>query len=145
MSDIFDKYNNIFLKMDIESFEFRWLQTLSIEQLNKIKQLVIEFHYPFTNPGFGHFDMPLFIDQKLDTLKKISETHTLIHLHGNNCCDTDIYNGIVVPNIFECRYIRKDIQHGVKLNSAIIPSVLDRPNISKPDIILTDYPFVTRF
>ena len=38
--DMFEKYNNIFLKMDIETYEFRWLQTLSNEQLNKINQIL---------------------------------------------------------------------------------------------------------
>jgi len=140
--DIFNKYDNIFLKMDIETYEYRWLQVLSLEQLNKIKQLVIEFHFPFTEPGFTHLDAPLPIDQKLDVLNKLSKTHTLVHLHPNNCCSTTIYNNVVVPNVFECTYIRKDIQKAGIMNSELIPTILDRPNIPGQDINLTSYPFV---
>lgn len=142
LSDIFDKYNDIFLKMDIETFEFRWLQSLSLEQLSKIKQLIIEFHYPFTEPGFTHLDVPLPVDQKQDVLKKIYETHTLIHLHPNNCCGIDIYEGFIVPNVFECTYIRKDVQDKGKYSSESIPTHLDRPNVPSSDIYLNTYPFV---
>ena len=140
--DMFEKYNNIFLKMDIETYEFRWLQTLSNEQLNKIKQMVIEFHFPFTEPGFTHLDAPLHVSKKLDVLKKLAETHTLIHLHGNNCCGTASFDNIIVPNVFECTYVRKDIQSSDTLSTDSIPSILDRPNVGGSDIYLNWYPFV---
>lgn len=139
--DIFDKYNNIFLKMDIETYEFRWLQVLSVEQLKKIKQIIIEFHFPFTEPGFTHLDTPLPVDQKLSVLKKLAETHTLIHLHPNNCCSTVLFNSITVPNVFECTYVRKDVQIPNKLNVESLPTSLDRPNVPGRDIYLTGYPF----
>ena len=41
---LIDKYNNIFLKMDIEGGEIPWILSLNTEQLNKFKQIVIEFH-----------------------------------------------------------------------------------------------------
>lgn len=142
LSDIFEKYDNIFLKMDIETFEFRWIQSLSLEQLKKIKQLVIEFHFPFTEPGFTHLDAPLSIDNKQGVLKKLYETHTLIHLHPNNCCGTYVYERSIVPNVFECTYIRNDIQNKGKYNTESIPTHLDRPNVAGPDICLNTYPFV---
>jgi len=140
--DMFEKYNNILLKMDIETYEYRWLQTLSLEQFGKIKQLIIEFHFPFTEPGFTHLDTPLPINQKLDILKKLSETHVLIHLHPNNCCGTTVYDNTTVPNVFECTYVRKDIQSKNNFNSDIIPTLLDRPNIDNIEICLSGYPFV---
>jgi hypothetical protein len=140
--DVMQLYNNIFLKMDIETYEYRWLQIMPPESLNKIKQMVIEFHFPFTDQVFAHLDMPLPIDQKTDTLKKITNTHTLIHLHPNNCCGTTLYNGIPVPNVFECTYVRNDIQQGRIKNKERIPTNLDRANIPGEDIILSSYPFV---
>ena len=71
--DKFETYHDIFLKMDIETFEFRWLQKLSMEQIWKIKQLVIEFHFPFTEPGFTHLDAPLPVNEKLGVLQRLAE------------------------------------------------------------------------
>lgn len=135
--DIFEKYNQIFLKMDIESSEYCWLQILSTNQLSKIKQMVIEFHFPF-------FDRPIPISQKLQTLHELTNTHTLIHLHANNFCGTTTYNGIVVPNVFECTYVRNDIQKPERLNTDRLPTCLDRPNVPLDDIYLDGYPFVNK-
>ena len=139
--DIMQPYNNIFLKMDIETFEFRWLEQLPEDIMKKIKQIVIEFHFPFTEPGFTHLDRPLPISNKLNVLQKIINTHTLIHLHGNNCCGTTIYKNITVPNVFECTYIRNDVHNFNGFNTISIPHPLDSPNIGGPDISLKGYPF----
>ena len=141
LHSIINQHNNIFLKMDIETFEFRWLLTLNDELLTKIKQLVIEFHFPFNEPGFTTLDQPLPVNLKMDVLKKITNTHTLIHLHANNCCGTRIFNGITVPNVFECTYIRNDLVSEYKLNSQAIPHPLDKPNTNNPEIHLSGYPF----
>jgi hypothetical protein len=50
--DYFHKYDNIFLKMDIETWEYLWLENFPIDLLKKVKQLVIEFHFPFTLEPF---------------------------------------------------------------------------------------------
>jgi hypothetical protein len=142
LHDLIPSYDNIFLKMDIETYEFRWLQTLTVEQLNKFTQIVIEFHFPFNEPGFTHLDEPLPVPEKMFTLTKLAATHTLVHLHANNCCGTTVYENMVVPNVFECTYVRKDIQNGGRFNTDTIPSSLDRPNLlNMPDITLS-YPFV---
>ena len=57
--------------MDIEGGEVAWIKSLSNEQLNKFNQVVIEFHFPFS-------------DREIDMFDKINETHYLIHFHGNN-------------------------------------------------------------
>jgi hypothetical protein len=141
--DFFEKYDNIFVKMDIERYEYQWLHSLSQEQLKKIKQLVIEFHYPFTdNHGFRNLSGPKSIPEKTGIIKNLVETHTLVHLHGNNCCGITMYEGCVVPNVFECTYIRKDIQPQLHYTDDKIPSPLDYPNVIGPDIELNHYPFV---
>jgi hypothetical protein len=144
LHDIISQYSNIFLKMDIESYEYRWIHTLSLEQLTKFKQIVIEIHFPFNNINCSIFDAPLPVDEKFDSLRKLAETHTLIHLHPNNNCGISIFEGHVVPNVFECTYVRKDIQKPILKNRDIIPTILDSPNINAPDIYLYDYPFVER-
>jgi hypothetical protein len=121
--------------MDIETFEFRWLRSLTIDQLKKFKQIVIEIHYPFTLYPFNHLDKQLSISDKLIPLKTLSKTHTLIHLHGNNCCGTTSFNGLNLPNVLECTFVRKDIQDKGILNKESIPSNLDYPNLNGSDIV----------
>lgn len=130
MSTYLSKYNNIFLKLDIEGGENELFQSLNDSDLQKFKQIVIEFH------SANQVTIP----------KRLMQTHWLVHLHGNNCCGTTYVNGINVPNIFECTYIRKDLYSGIlDLNKDAIPNTnIDQPNvIDKPDIILRGKPFVS--
>ena len=136
-------YNNIFLKMDIETFEYRWFQTLSAEQLQQFKQIVIEFHFPFTDYPFNYLDINIPVSEKMDVFNKLKKSHVLIHFHANNCCGTTVYNNIVVPNVFECTFIRKDVHIDCGLNTTPIPSILDSPCVSHhPDIHINWAPFV---
>jgi hypothetical protein len=128
-------FHNIFLKMDIETFEFRWLKSLTINQLKKFKQIVIEVHFPFTLYPFNHLDKQISVYDKLIALKTLSKTHTLIHLHGNNCCGITQFQGLNVPNVLECTFVRKDIQNNGIFNEENIPSNLDHPNLNIQDII----------
>jgi len=130
-----NNYNNIFLKMDIEGGEFEWLNSLNLEDLNKFKQIAIEFHCINDNGmGINH-------NLKLNCLKKLYETHYVVHVHGNNCCGTSN----LIPNIIEVTYIRKNvIGDNVLYNTSPLPDPeLDFPNIiDKPQIDLNFYPFV---
>jgi hypothetical protein len=71
--------------MDIETFEFRWVHTLTEEQMNKFKQIVIEFHFPFTTNNFSNLDINMPVDYKMAVFEKFANTHKLIHFHANNC------------------------------------------------------------
>ena len=138
-------FNDIFLKMDIESHEFRWLNSLSDEFFLRFKQIVIEFHLPFTSQDYTSrgYDIDIPVQMKIAAIKKLESTHTLIHLHANNCCGTTVANGVFYPNVFECTFVRKDIQNKGELNKTKIPSSLDAPNrTGKPDIVLNWSPFV---
>jgi len=135
-------YSNIFLKMDIETFEYRWLQSLTGSQLKRFKQITMEFHFPFTRYPFNHLDIQLPVFEKMSVFHTLTQTHTLIHFHANNCCGTTTYQGTRVPNVFECTFLRKDIQNGGSLNTVPIPSPLDHANLPAKDIQLTTPPFV---
>jgi hypothetical protein len=131
-----DNFKDIFLKMDIEGYEFYWLNSLSLSDLKKFKQITIEFHF------INNYN--LNIDYRLihNCLYKLFQTHYIIHAHGNNCCGTT--NNI--PNIIELTYIRKDIiGENIEYNKTYFPiENLDFPNINnKPDISLNFYPFLS--
>jgi hypothetical protein len=136
LSYFIEKYNNIFLKMDIEGGEYTWLISLKLDDLNKFKQIAIEFH------GINDDSFGCDYNSKLKCLKKISETHYLIHAHGNNYSQKNT-NGI--PDVIELTYIRKDyFKEEPKLNTTILPIPdLDFPNTNNGDEISLNFePFV---
>lgn len=130
-----DNYDDIFLKMDIEGSEYPWLLSLSENQLNKFKQIVIEFH------GINDDSCNTKLEDKIKIFNILSKTHYAIHIHGNNC------GGVVnnIPDVIEITYIRKNsINYVPNLNKTVLPTPgLDFPNdLNKPDFDLNFYPFV---
>lgn len=130
--DIIEQYDNIFLKMDIEGAELPWLNCLSEEQQNKFSQIVMEFHFPFS-------------EEDKNIFRNLNKTHLLVHLHGNNC-PAGVFNhrGVIIPNVFECTYINKkyvDLSK-IEVNKSPLPSNIDMPNCGGTDIDLNYPPFV---
>jgi FkbM family methyltransferase len=127
----------IFLKMDIEGSEFNWIDSMTKEELENFSQIVLEVHWPF--------DV-----YRMNMLKKLNETHYIIHIHGNNYCDRDIpkhlpsgrsYDGTVtinngaliqvnLPEVFEVTYVNKKLFDNVliKMKEIKFPTILDYPN-----------------
>lgn len=129
-------YKDIFLKMDIEGGEYPWLLCLNQNQLNKFKQIVIEFH-GITDDGWGSA-----ITDKLACFEKLAKTHYIVHAHGNN--HSPDVNGI--PYVIELTYIRKDYFTDIpKLNTTPLPNpIVDFPNNRHcMDIDLNIYPFIS--
>jgi hypothetical protein len=135
---VLDKYSRVFLKMDIEGGEYPWLMRMTADDLRKIRQLVIEFH-GITGAGWGS---PF--EDKWACIKKLSETHYIVHAHGNN------YGHIIshIPDVIELTCIEKSyFLDGVPaLNKSPLPIIgLDFANCGgRHDIDLNVYPFVSK-
>lgn len=71
LHDVIERYDDIFMKMDIEGSEFDFLDSLTSDHMQRIKQLVIEIHFPDTL-------------EKWNVLRKLQQSHYLVHVHGNN-------------------------------------------------------------
>jgi hypothetical protein len=128
-------YKNIFLKMDIEGSEYNWLLNTSEDKLLSFKQIVCEFH------GINDNSWGATYQEKLQCFKKLSNTHYLIHIHGNN--HSERTNKI--PDVIEATFIRKDcLDYIPELNKTKLPiKYLDFPcYIMKPDYDLSFPPFV---
>lgn len=130
LHDIINTNQAIFVKMDIEGGEIPWIKSLSIDQMNRFEQIVMEFHFPFS-------------DNEVDVFDKINTTHYLIHFHGNNCCGVRNHNGVIIPNVFECTYLHKKyFTSNPQLNTDLIPSKLDMKNTESDEIYINHPPFV---
>jgi len=131
LSEYIENKNNLFLKMDIETNEFQWLESMNTDNINKFSQIVMEIHFPFTYSEslFKTLSYPMPVEDKINLIKKLNETHYLIHLHPNSCCGTTSFNNIEVPNVIECTYLRKDLVANKDIDLSDIPNkALDRPN-----------------
>jgi hypothetical protein len=138
---LINKYDDIFLKMDIEGGEYPWLECLNENDLLKFKQIVIEYHC-LNDDRFG-----CNYENKMKCLDKLANTHYIIHAHPNNNgvgwgVDREV-NGI--PNIIELTYIRKNCLENPVLNTTPFPiEGLDYKNAPYSDMSLTAPPFTFR-
>tara|TARA_R100001369_G_scaffold47781_2_gene74282 strand:+ start:1100 stop:1738 length:639 start_codon:yes stop_codon:yes gene_type:complete len=90
------QYDKIFLKIDIEGSEWEFFKDVD---LHNVSQMVVEFHSGIKYPNLD-----------MDILKKIEQTHYLIHIHGNNYRKKQykIYDKII-HSVFEATYINKNL------------------------------------
>ncbi|MCI6284977.1 FkbM family methyltransferase [Selenomonas sp.] len=121
-----DTYGMI-LKIDVEGAEWGVLETVSEETLKHFSQIVIEFHDMTHEP----------LDQgKLRSLQKIGACWQLVHVHGNNCMHSIMSHGIVLPDVMECTFVRKD-EHTFASHEGWLPGALDQANKRGwPDILI---------
>ena len=130
-----NKYDKIFLSIDIEGGEYPWLLSLSQDKLQKFKQICIEFH------GLNDNTWGSSLSDKIKCLKKLNQTHYIMHAHGNN--HSGIKNNI--PDVLEVTYINKNYLLDIPgKNITLLPiKGLDYPNHNdKADYLLNYYPFV---
>lgn len=143
MRDIINKCDNIFLKMDIEGCEYKWLKEITTDELKKFKQIVIEFHGILDDSWWCNHD------DKIRCWIKLFKTHYLVHAHGNN--EGTQVNGM--PNTIELTYINKNLfvrtdVDGIHydilpVNTEKMQIGLDRQNNpNKEEINMNHYPFV---
>lgn len=124
-------FDDYFLKMDIEGDEIDFFESLSLSDLWRIKQIVVEFHLPLRPDSWS-------------VLRKLTRTHVLGHIHANNSAAIAyIVDGINIPQYFECTYVRRDMIDECIRNDIPLPTHLDKPNVPHlPEIELTEFPFV---
>jgi hypothetical protein len=140
--DLINRYNNVFLKMDIEGGEYPWLLANDYDTMKKLKQIVIECHAIVDATGVGTLNDIGHIgyDLKNKCFAKLAETHYLVHVHGNNHGPRK--NGI--PYTIELTYVNKKcFVNTPELNNIPLPLAgIDYPNASdKPDYVLDFQPF----
>ena len=117
------KYKNIFLKMDIEGGEFKWIESLPLELLSSIRQMVIEFHD---------------VQRSIECIEKLQLTHSLIHLHGNNYSPCIRIDNQEFPSVYEATFVRTSDFPDIKLSDKKYPCPFDSPNNPyKPEIDLS--------
>ena len=136
LDNLINKYDKIFLSIDIEGGEYPWLLSLTQDKLQKFKQICIEFH------GLNDDTWGSSLSDKIKCLNKLNQTHYIMHAHGNN--NSGIQNNI--PDVLELTYVNKKKILNVPIkNKTLLPiKGLDYSNKKKKnDYILNKYPFIS--
>ena len=90
----------------------------------------IEFH--------GVDSLPLTEFFKIITVcfEKLFRDFSICHVHPNNCCGVENFDGLEIPRIFEVTFIRNDLVEELRIADSIsLPHELDRKNVSHHDDI----------
>ncbi|MBR2518328.1 MAG: FkbM family methyltransferase [Selenomonadaceae bacterium] len=96
-----ENINNMILKMDVEGAEWSFLSTVSPETLSMFDQIVFEFHFLIEPKNQSE------MNATLACVKKLNQTHSLIHLHANNNGSLLILDDkILIPNVLELTYVK---------------------------------------
>lgn len=131
LNDTMRDFDNIFIKMDIEAHEFRWLRSLTPENMNKIDQMVVEVHFH-----------PDITEQAWSIFELINKTHVLVHVHANNWDGLRSYSlvdGRHVPKVPECTYIHKKYVDDLQVNDVPLPCDIDMINFSHQEELSLAY------
>jgi hypothetical protein len=98
------KSGDAILQMDIEGAEWRVLMDTSSAALQRFRYMAIEFHAlnHLFNRSFFRLANPLF--------KKLLQTHSIVHLHPNNCLPVERRGDISIPPVIEFTFMRNDMR-----------------------------------
>jgi hypothetical protein len=121
------------LKFDTEGAEWDTLPLIHPDLLKSYRVIVCELH------GMTSIGNDQFRDIVSKTLRNLTQSHTVVHLHANNCCGISVIEGVPIPAVVELTLLRND-RSAFTLCTAPIPGPLDFPNMSeRPDLILNPY------
>jgi len=119
----------LLLQMDIEGGEYDTLLAASPALLARFRIVVIEFHWLAELWGEAFFAVAS------RAFRKLLQTHSVVHIHPNNCCGSVTSEGIEIPRIAEFTWLRND-RVRTRAYRKNFPHPLDRPNVAKAPLDL---------
>jgi len=124
-----DHPGDLLLQMDIEGYEFETLTAASARLMQQFRIMVIEVHF------LEHLLSRPWFDLVSRFFAKLLATHSIVHIHPNNCCGSVKSMGLELPRIVEITMYRNDRIHDQSYASRF-PHQLDADNTSKPTLPL---------
>lgn len=111
-----EKNDEIILKMDIEGWEWEFLNSVDENVLGKFSQIVLELH-GLTDASNS--------DVMARALEKLNKNHQLVHIHANNCGRCSLFMDTLLPESLEVSYLRRQ-DHNFAESDRVFPTPLDR-------------------
>jgi len=113
--------HSVIAKIDIEDDEWDMFRYTQLSNLNKFRQIVVEFHNALTT------------ESALSTFRHLSVHFKVVHVHGNNCCPCYHYEGQNIPDGLELTFANKSY-YNLSVSNETFPGILDTPNnLNAPD------------
>ena len=115
---------SLLLKMDIEGSEWETLDDVASGDLDRFRQMVIEFH-KFANIGDDEY-----FNRFKRVFEKIEKTHFIMNSHPNNCGGIVLVENLTLPNVIEITFLRRSdypIDHSKKAECSNLLSALNQP------------------
>jgi len=109
---------DLILKMDVEGAEWDAIDATGKETLEQFSQIVFELHDMNSASAF---------ESILRVLRKLSETHQPVWVHGNNFADYVRCGDMVMPNALKVLFVRKS-DHSFTDSMHFYPLEEDMPN-----------------
>tara|TARA_B100001057_G_scaffold497053_1_gene600167 strand:+ start:1027 stop:1803 length:777 start_codon:yes stop_codon:yes gene_type:complete len=133
MNDLLDnEEGEIICKIDIEGDEYLTLTSISEQNLNKIRILVIEIH------DLRHLRNYFFFKSFEKIIDKLNKNFHICHLHPNNVSKVKNVGGYDVPDMLELTLIRKDRIKNFKEQFSDLPHQLDQKTVLTKNEIFID-------
>jgi len=128
-----DDNQELILQMDIEGAEYESILFTSDNTLKKFRIICIEFHNLHLICEKSGFDLIH------TTFQKLLKYFDVVHLHPNNNVGFVKYEGVIIPEVIEFTFIRKDrVKHRTSVLQ--LPHPLDRKNNpDSPDFVIPKY------
>lgn len=117
---------NLVLQMDIEGAEYESILAAPRNILSRFGYIALELH-DFTALASRSGGRLIRA-----TIQKLLESHLPIHVHPNNCCRPLRTKRILLPNVIEVSFARRDLVLAAG-EYAVLPHPLDAPNVQKRD------------
>lgn len=103
----FESDEKIFMKMDIEGYEWNILNdSKSFDILKNFDQIVIELHMKYLL-GRSKFWMPLELIKRLFILRKLKKYFNFFNINSNNVCGYIKFSDFIFPEVVEISMINK--------------------------------------
>lgn len=126
---------NIFLKMDIEGYEWPVIEETDQHLLGRFTQIACEMHL------FEHLPSLEFRQGFYRSLRKLNLSYAPIHIHANNHAGYSIVAGVPIANVLEVTWANRSI-YSFRDTEEVFPTHLDQPcNASAPDHFLGSFRF----
>lgn len=122
--------NDAILKFDVEGAEWECFESMDSTLLKHFRIIVCELH------GMQRLGNQDLLQQTWRMFSTLTHSHTVVHLHANNCCGISLVEGVPVPAVLELTLIRNDRSYFSDCHDPI-PGPLDFPSMDdRPDLVL---------
>lgn len=126
---------DLFLKMDIEGWEWEVLDSTPDDLLAKHAQIVCEFH------DLSRLVLPHFYSRAKRVLEKLYRLFAVTHVHANNCVPYNLIANIPLPDVLEISFASR-ARYRFEPSQETFPTRLDAPcSPNNPDYILGAFRF----